>query len=81
MIREPVVVVGSGASGAHFAAELVEQGRRVLMLDVGHAGAPQPHPDATVPALRERLTDPWDWFLGEGREAMILPREDEEEYY
>lgn len=81
MSREPIVVVGSGASGAHFASALIEQGRRVVMLDVGHVGHPQPLPEATVPGLREGLSDPWDWFLGQEREAMILPLEDEEEYY
>lgn len=81
MIRDPVVVVGSGASGAHFAAELVSRGRRVTMIDVGRTGPAPVHPDADLVALRQRLDDPWAWFLGAGGESLILPRELDEEYY
>ena len=35
---DKVVIVGSGASGVHFALSLLEKGYEVVMLDVGVGG-------------------------------------------
>ena len=43
-----VIVVGSGASGAHFALTALRKGRRVLMLDVGHTGLGEVNPGDTL---------------------------------
>lgn len=81
MSRAPaVVVVGSGASGVHFAASLLEKGRRVRMLDVG-----LPRPEAVAPTLdigglKRELEDPRSYFLGRHFETVILPGH-EDEYY
>lgn len=75
-----ITVVGSGASGVHFAWSLLERGHRVVMVDVGYGGEPAPLPDARVSGLKERLEDPAGYFLGADFEAVILPDADEEYY-
>ena len=60
-----VIVVGSGASGVHFALSLLERGHRVTMVDGGKRGSNPPHPDATYTRLKERLDDPARHLLGE----------------
>ncbi len=76
-----VVVVGSGASGVAFAARLVAEGRPVVMLDVGRRGPRPQHPDLDLPGLKRELADPHAHFLGTANESLILPVEDEDEYY
>lgn len=75
-----VVVVGSGASGVHFALTLLRKGYDVLMLD---AGRRQQHavkyPD-TFRGLKENLPDPVSFFLGQAHEAVIFPDEKGEFY-
>ncbi len=75
-----VLVVGSGASGVHFALTLLRRGKRVTLLDVGHPGAPAVAPEATLNGLKARLPDPAAYFLGERFEGVLLP-EDPAEYY
>ncbi len=70
---DPVVVVGSGASGAHFALTALEKGRSVLMLDVGHAARETVNPGDTLNDLKRRLPDPVSWFLGERYTSLVLP--------
>ncbi len=69
----PIVVVGSGASGVHFALSALRKGRRVLMLDVGHAGRDGVRPDDTLNGLKRNLPDPVAYFLGEKYESLVLP--------
>ena len=65
MSVDRVLVVGSGASGVHFAQTLLARGREVTMLDVGRRRAPAAlparltalNPDVTV-RLIERETPP-----------------------
>jgi len=72
-VTAPVVVVGSGASGVHFARSAVDRGRRVLMLDVGHP-APEPVlPEAGLNGLKREHPDPAAYFLGEDFESVLLP--------
>ncbi len=75
-----VVVVGSGASGVHFALSLLNRGFAVTMLDVGRRGAEPVAPEATLTALKAQLDDPAAYFLGRRAEAALLPG-DAGEYY
>ncbi|HUU36472.1 MAG TPA: GMC oxidoreductase [Vicinamibacterales bacterium] len=75
-----VTVVGSGASGVHFALTVLKRGGRVRMLDVGIAGAPQPLPGVTLNELKAQLPDPADYFLGARFQGVFLPG-DNDEYY
>jgi choline dehydrogenase-like flavoprotein len=70
---DPVIVVGSGASGAHFALTALRKGRRVVMLDVGHAGREHINPEATLNDLKRNLADPVSYFLGNRYESLVLP--------
>lgn len=79
-MRDPIVIVGSGASGVHFAQTLLERGRRVVMIDVGFPRQMPPEPTADLPTLKRKLDDPVKWFLGEDFESLILPGEDGEYY-
>ncbi len=75
-----VLVVGSGASGVHFARKALALGRKVHMIDVGVAKPEPLLPDANFLQLKERLSKPHDYFLGKKNEALILP-DNQEEYY
>jgi choline dehydrogenase-like flavoprotein len=77
---DPIVVVGSGATGVHFALSALEKGRRVLMIDVGHARAEPVLPNEPFNTLKERLDDPVRYFLGEDFEALTLPGNQSEFY-
>jgi choline dehydrogenase-like flavoprotein len=68
-----IIVVGSGPSGVHFAQKVLEQGREVLMLDVGHSRPVPVLPDAPFDDLKRRLDDPASWLLGEQFEGVTLP--------
>lgn len=78
--RDPIVIVGSGASGVHFAQSALERGRKVLMLDVGNARLPAPFPEDDLDTLKRRLPEPARWFLGDEFESLILPGADGEYY-
>ena len=75
-----VTVVGSGASGVHFALSLLEKGYRVHMLDVGWSGREPPAPDLPLDRLKERLADPSRYLLGNDFSALSLPNTSEEYY-
>ncbi len=70
---KPVIVVGSGASGAHFALSLLERGHEVIMLDVGRAQRPPPLPDEDFARLKGDLADPVGYLLGEHFEGVTFP--------
>ncbi len=77
---DPVVVVGSGPSGVHFALTLLRKGHAVIMLDVGY-GSPAPvNPTDTLRQLKTNLDDPVRYFLGENYEGVLLP-DNKKEYY
>jgi len=72
-VRDPIVIVGSGASGVHFAWSAVERGRKVRLLDVGY-----PRPEPVLPGedlngLKAKLDDPVAWLLGEEYGSLVLP--------
>jgi len=75
-----VVIVGSGASGVHFARSVLEKGYEVVMLDVGRAGPPVVNPQDTFNELKRNLDDPARYFLGSDYEAVVYPGS-EGEYY
>lgn len=68
-----IVVVGSGASGVHFALTALEGGHSVTMLDVGHQRSPVPAPEATFDGLKDILPDPAAYFLGQRGEGVVYP--------
>jgi choline dehydrogenase-like flavoprotein len=75
-----VVVVGSGASGVHFAQSALERGWRVTLLDVGRT-APAPElPDASFAQLKRDHPDPAGYFLGRRFEGALFPG-NKGEYY
>lgn len=67
------LVVGSGATGVHFARTVLDQGHRVTMIDVGHEKPPAPASDATFQQLKDRLDDPETYFLGPRGESVVFP--------
>ncbi len=75
-----VVVVGSGASGVHFAWTLLQKGYHVQMVDVGREKPPPVAPDASFDDLKRVLPEAADYFLGRQGQAVILP-DHEAEYY
>lgn len=75
-----VVVVGSGATGVHFAQTALEKGVHVTMIDAGARSTPPALPDASITALRAKVDDPAEFFLGRAFEAVIT-RDATAEYY
>lgn len=74
------MVVGSGASGVHFALTLLRKGHQVIMLDVGKLPPKIVSPEDSFIDLKSGLDDPVDYFLGANYEAVIFP-DFESEYY
>lgn len=68
-----IIVVGSGASGVHFALSVLRKGYDVLMLDVGYRGKNTVNPEDSFATLKESLEDPVRYFLGERFESVIFP--------
>ena len=77
---ETIIVVGSGASGVHFALSLLEKGYKVTMLDVGYQKEDVLHPNDNINDLKSNLHDPVSYFLGKNFEAFIPP-DNNSEYY
>lgn len=68
-----VLIVGSGATGVHFAMTALSRGHQVIMLDVGHERPAPVAPDADFDTLKETLEDPAGYFLGPSGEAVVYP--------
>ncbi len=79
-MRDPIVIVGAGASAVHAAQTALEAGRSVVMLDVGKPAPPAALPGASLNELKTKLADPVSYFLGEDYSALILP-DSSDEYY
>jgi choline dehydrogenase-like flavoprotein len=77
---DKVVIIGSGASGVHFALSLLGKGYEVIMLDVGRAKPPAVNPEDDFNGLKTNLSDPARYFLGSKFEAVVHPGS-EGEYY
>ena len=68
-----VIIVGSGASGVHFAWTALERGHEVTMLDVGHERPAPVAPEADFDRLRTDLPDPVGYFLGPEARSVVYP--------
>lgn len=68
-----ISVVGSGASGVHFALTALERGHDVTMLDVGHERPDRVLPGASFDQLKSALPDPVGYFLGGRGEGVVYP--------
>ncbi len=66
-----VTVVGSGASGVHFALSLLKKGYEVEMLDVGFSGELPVNVNDNFNDLKNNLDDPVKYFLGEDFETVV----------
>jgi choline dehydrogenase-like flavoprotein len=75
-----ILVIGSGASGVHFALTVLKKGHDCIMLDVGNARPPAVNPEDTFNDLKANLSDPVNYFLGRNYEAVVHPGS-EGEYY
>jgi choline dehydrogenase-like flavoprotein len=75
-----VVVIGSGASGVHFALTLLRKGYAVTMFDVGNGRPKVELRQAGFNALKSELDDPARYFLGEHFESVVYPGS-ETDYY
>jgi choline dehydrogenase-like flavoprotein len=77
---DKVLIVGSGASGVHFALTLLKKNYEVIMLDVGYEKPPVIQSGVKYHELKSNLDDPVEYFLGKKFEAVIFPG-DNSEYY
>ena len=77
---QKVLIVGSGASGVHFALSLLRKGYQVVMLDVGHIKSEEINPGNSLNELKTNLNNPVQYFLGNNYEAVVYPSE-KDEYY
>ncbi len=75
-----ITIVGSGATGVHFALTALKNGIDVTMLDVGYTGPPAVQPEHSFNHLKCRLEDPVKYFLGEQFESVVPPDYDKEIY-
>ena len=75
-----VTVVGSGASGVHFAQAVLEKGHEVTLIDIGLDRSQPPLPTASLSGLKEQLDDPAEYFLGSDFRGVLLPTADSEYY-
>lgn len=75
-----VMVVGSGASGVHFALSALKKGHEVTMLDVGYTAPEKVEPERNFCQLKSSLEDPAAYFLGKDFEAVVPPDFDKEIY-
>jgi len=75
-----VLVVGSGASGVHFARTALDLGHEVTMVDVGHERPAPVLPEADFAGLKDQLADPADYFLGSKFQGLVAPGHDREYY-
>ena len=77
---DKVVIVGSGASGVHFALSVLQKGYNVLMLDIGHQGREVVNVSDTFMDLKSNLKDPVGYFLGDNLEGIFYPDSTSEFY-
>jgi choline dehydrogenase-like flavoprotein len=75
-----IMIIGSGASGVHFALSVLRKGYEVTMLDVGKERPEVVNPEDSFIDLKNNLKDPVKYFLGNDYEAVIYP-DFKSEYY
>jgi choline dehydrogenase-like flavoprotein len=69
-----ILVIGSGATGVHFALSALKKNHVVTMIDVGIERPPIPLPHTDFVGLKQHLDSPAQYFLGEGFQAARLPQ-------
>ena len=74
------LVVGSGATGVHFAQSMLERGETVELIDVGYPAPPVEHPDLDFSALKDAGVDGGSYFLGPDSDAVVYPAPDAKPY-
>jgi len=74
------LVVGSGATGVHFARTALDLGHDVELVDVGFQRPEPLLPDASFSALKELHPAPEAYFLGARGEAVVYPSADAKPY-
>ncbi|MFT7617341.1 MAG: choline dehydrogenase-like flavoprotein [Planctomycetota bacterium] len=79
-MKADILIIGSGASGVHFARRALEAGRIVHMIDVGIGKPPAVLPSANFHELKAQHENAHDYFLGANNESMILPDHGDEFY-
>ncbi len=69
-----VIVIGGGCAAAHVAAPLVQNGKRVLMLDGGQLPTISPDlaPDDHFESIRSRNREQDRWFLGSNLSGISI---------
>jgi len=72
-MKDTILVVGSGASGVHFALTVLRKGYNVTMLDVGHTKPEVVNPIDSLNALKRNLDDPASYFLGNDYRGVFFP--------
>lgn len=72
-MKETILIVGSGASGVHFALTVLKKGFNVTMLDVGHPKPEVVNPNDSLNALKRNLNDPASYFLGNDYRGVFFP--------
>jgi choline dehydrogenase-like flavoprotein len=70
---DKILIIGSGASGIHFALSVLKKGYEVTVLDVGYEKPKAQIPEDTYNELKKDLSDPVRYFLGEHYEAVVYP--------
>ncbi len=75
-----VTVVGSGASGIHFALTLLKKGKKVTLVDTGYQAPPKVNVEDSFKDLKENLEDPAEYFLGKEYESVVSPEFSHEIY-
>lgn len=70
---DKILIVGSGASGVHFALSVLKKGYYVTMLDVGYEKPEVVNPEDDFIDLKNKLNDPTEYFLGQDYEAVMYP--------
>ncbi len=68
-----IIIVGSGASGVHFALSLLKKGLKVKIIDVGYERPENLNHEDSYEELKKNLKDPVSYFLGKEFESVVSP--------
>ena len=68
-----IVIVGSGATGVHFALSALKKGHQVTLVDVGNERPAAVRPDLSFSGLKSTLEDPVGYFLGPETTSIVYP--------
>lgn len=74
------LVVGSGATGVHFAQTMLERGETVELIDVGYRAPPAEDVDLDFSGLKDAGIEGGRYFLGPESSAVVYPAPDAKPY-